>query len=185
MKNARVAYILAAAWGIAEATVFFFVPDVLLSRVALQDRRAAFIACAWATAGALAGGCLVWWIGATEPEPARAFFAQIPGISAAMIADVQQQLREYGAAAIFIGPTIGTPYKIYALEAAQAGTGLFIFALVSVPARIVRFVLVSWLAALLGRLLGAWLSMRTLYIAHAAVWISFYAWYLQFMAQRY
>ena len=58
---------LAASWGAAEATLFFIVPDVLLSRMALQDRRRALQACLWALAGALAGGTLVWMLGYADP----------------------------------------------------------------------------------------------------------------------
>ena len=43
-----------AVWGFAEATLFFIVPDVLLSYVALKNLRAALLTCFIATGGALA-----------------------------------------------------------------------------------------------------------------------------------
>ena len=46
---------LALAWGLAEATFFFIVPDVLLSRLVLSDWRLCARACLWAVAGALVG----------------------------------------------------------------------------------------------------------------------------------
>jgi len=45
--------LVAALWGLAEATLFFIVPDVFLSLVALRDRRAALVACGWAIPGHL------------------------------------------------------------------------------------------------------------------------------------
>ena len=51
-----VANALAAIWGAAEATLFFIVPDVFLSWLALSDRRQALIACLYALLGALVGG---------------------------------------------------------------------------------------------------------------------------------
>jgi membrane protein YqaA with SNARE-associated domain len=50
----------AALWGFAEATLFFIVPDVLLSIIAVRrGRRPAWIAMAWTIAGAIAGGALM------------------------------------------------------------------------------------------------------------------------------
>ena len=185
MRQQRAILSLAAAWGAAEATLFFFVPDVLLSRVALTQRRVALLACAWATAGAVAGGILVWFCGLSDPEAARELFESIPGISRGMIQDVQAQLGELGVLAIFVGPAIGTPYKVYALEAAGQDIGLLAFALVSVPARIARFAAVAYLASLAGSQLRKIWSLRVVYAMHIVLWILFYAWYFQAMSQRY
>jgi len=109
-------YILAAAWGVAEATFFFIVPDVLLSWIALRSYRRAMICCVWATVGALLGGLVIWALGTMNPDLVRAIFAWIPAINEQMISNVQGQLGSQGLIALFIGPLIGTPYKIYGLE---------------------------------------------------------------------
>ena len=166
----------------AEATVFFIVPDVLLSRVALTNRRMALLACLWATAGAVVGGIVVWILGDQNPEPIRSLFAGIPAINSSMISAVNAQIIEHGAAAVFIGPAIGTPYKIYALEASGAGVGLLIFTLISVPARLVRFALVTMLASAASRSFQKWLSLRAITALHAAAWIAFYAVYFTLMS---
>jgi len=44
-------------WGLAEATCFFIVPDVLLSFIALRRLRTALLCCGLALAGALLAGC--------------------------------------------------------------------------------------------------------------------------------
>jgi len=175
-------YALAAAWGLAEATLFFIVPDVLLSWVAMKNLRRALIACAWVLLGALIGGCIVWIIGANDPGPTRAVFDVIPAISELMISDVREQLDSRGIVALFVGPLIGTPYKIYALEAAGAGFGLLIFLLISIPARLMRFLVVTLFAAAASRVLRRFVSMRVLQVLHAVMWISFYAWYFHVMA---
>ncbi len=41
----------AAAWGFAEATLFFLAPDVYLTRIALRDWRGALLASLAAAAG--------------------------------------------------------------------------------------------------------------------------------------
>ena len=173
---------IAAAWGAAEATLFFIVPDVLLSRIALQDRRQALLACFWTLGGALAGGVLIWFLGSSDPEPVRSLFAQIPAINSHMMDRVREQLIDLGPWAVFVGPLTGTPFKLYALEAAGAGLGLVSFVLVSLPARMLRFVLVvlltHWIASALRRVAGTG-ALRAL---HAAAWISFYAWYFYVMS---
>lgn len=179
--NDKRTYWLAASWGVAEATLLFIVPDVLLSWVAIQHYRRAMWACAWATIGALVGGLVIWWIGAVNPEPVRAIFESIPAINEQMIANVQDQLGDRGLLALFIGPLIGTPYKIYALEAAGAGYGLLIFLLISIPARLMRFVIVTTVSAAGSYVLGKVMSIGVLRLLHVVVWTSFYAWYFHVM----
>ena len=178
----RVIYALAAMWGLAEATIFFIVPDVLLSRLALTDRRTALLASVWATAAAIAGGIILWVLGDRSPEPVRMLLFAIPAISSSMVAAVNQQIVDYGAIAVFIGPVTGTPYKIYAVEAASAGVGLLSFALISIPARLIRFVLVSILASAASQALQKRLALRKIYALHAAAWIGFYGIYFSLMS---
>jgi membrane protein YqaA with SNARE-associated domain len=175
------ACLLAAAWGVAEATFFFIVPDVLLSWLAIQNYRRAMVSCAWATAGALIGGLIIWWVGAANPDLVRAIFEGIPAINEQMIGNVEDQLDSRGLLALFIGPLVGTPYKIYALQAAGAGFGLLIFLLVSIPARLMRFVIVTTLAAGGSRVLRKFVGIRVLQLMHIVVWTSFYAWYFHVM----
>ena len=172
---------LASFWGIAEATFFFIVPDVLLSWIALRSYKRALLACCWTTGGALLGGSILWYIGQSDPATSRAFFAALPAIDDSMIANVQSQLSNTGLRALFVGPLIGTPYKIYAIEAAHLGYGLGIFLLISLPARLIRFLLVSIVAGGLSTLLSRRLSLRHLQGLHILFWIVLYAWYFSVM----
>jgi membrane protein YqaA with SNARE-associated domain len=168
---------LALFWGFAEATVFFVVPDVLLSWFALDSPRRALRACLFALWGALIGGSIVWLAGLRDPEPLRAVYAVLPAIDAAMIDSVGRQLESQGLPALLLGPLKGTPYKIYALEAAHLGLGYLPFLLISVPARLVRFALVAVGTAAIGRLLRNRLSLASLRYFLILGWIAFYAWY--------
>ena len=47
--------LLAVFWAAAEASVFFVVPEVFTSAVALKDPRRGLRVCLWATGGALLG----------------------------------------------------------------------------------------------------------------------------------
>lgn len=169
---------IAGLWGFAEATVFFLVPDVYLSRVALAAPRRALWACGWALAGALLGGALMLGWGASAPRSAEIGLDLVPGISADDVDGVQRQLQDGGIATVFLGPLTGTPYKIYAVEAAIADMSPLSFLAVSIPARLIRFVLVTLLAIGIVRLPRVReTTLRTRYLIHAAAWGAFYILY--------
>lgn len=172
---------IALLWGLAEATVFFIVPDVFLSWLALRSYRRALVACLWAVGGALLGGLAVWHLGSSHAEDLRALFVTLPAIDASMIQSVQQQLDADGLAALFLGPISGTPYKLYALEAGQLGIRADAFILVSIPARLIRFVLVSVAIGAISQALASLCSLRTRQVFLAASWAGFYAWYFSVM----
>lgn len=167
----------AGLWGLAEATVFFIVPDVLLSATALRHRRPALIACAWATVGALVGGVAMYLWGRADATGAAAFLDRIPGIGPTMLDVVRASLDTHGLAALFLGPLTGTPYKLYAVAAGQTGAAFLPFLLVSLPARAIRFVLVVLLTHAIARRLPARLGPPIL----AVCWLAFYAAYFAHM----
>jgi len=173
---------LAALWGLAEAALFFIVPDVFLSWIALRSFKRAMWACLWALLGALIGGAFIWYMGLVNADALRAVFTSIPAINEGMMNNVRDQLQNSGLVALFIGPLVGTPYKLYALEAAQLGYGLFIFLLISIPARLARFVIVTIVSAAASSALSHSVSLRTLQVLHACVWVAFYSWYFYVMS---
>ena len=108
---------LAFIWGLAEATVFFIVPDVLLTFLAIDNLKRACWACVIALAGSLIGGACMFAWGARNPSGTHAFLEKVPAIDAEMIETVIQNIEETGQAALFLGPLAGRPYKIYAVNA--------------------------------------------------------------------
>ena len=177
----RKLYPAAFLWGLAEATLFFIVPDVLLSAAALRRLKMALVACAWATAGALTGGIVMYHWGMSSPAEAWALLDQVPAISPTMQREVQVAMDAQGLGALFIGPTTGTPYKLYAVAAGQQGFSLVTFLLVSVPARAARFVLVCLLAYTVSRLLSGRFSTPARYGILAGCWLIFYGAYFAHM----
>jgi membrane protein YqaA with SNARE-associated domain len=166
----------ALAWGFAEATLFFVVPDVLLTWVALRGARPAWLACLWALVGALGGGTVMYLWGESNFGAASAAVERVPAVSPTMCDAVGEQIRTYGVVALFLGAIAGTPYKIYAVQAGAAHLGLALFLFVSVPARLFRFAGATGLAILICRLVPAMkLSVRR--IVHIALWTTFYGWY--------
>ncbi len=173
--------IVAGLWGLAESTVFFVVPDVCLSYLALRSLRGALIACVFATLGALGGGVLMYAWGATDPQAATVFLDRVPAVSAGMIDGVEQALAGKGPGAVVIGSFIGTPYKIYAVKAAVLELSLPLFLLLSIPARLSRFVLAVVVTRTVVSTLGAKWTRRRRFWTLVTFWVLFYAAFLGLM----
>jgi membrane protein YqaA with SNARE-associated domain len=172
-----VIFVVAFAWGWSEATVFFIVPDVLLTLLALRSPRMALAACLWATFGAVVGGAMTYDYANLHPASSREILVMIPGISDRLVGEVGEQFYEHGDAALFLGPLRGIPYKIYAVQAAWQRRPLVDFLLVSIPARAIRFVLTSVLASVIAAPLRRRVRERTLVHIHLLAWSAFYAAY--------
>ncbi len=79
--------IAAFIWGVAEATLFFFVPDVLLSYIGLKRGvKPAVRASLIAAAGASLGGVMMYLWSTSDPATAREAVLAVPSISEAMAA---------------------------------------------------------------------------------------------------
>ena len=167
----------AFAWGLAEATFFFIVPDVLLTWLALNRPRLALGGCVAALIGALLGGAVMWCWGLADIDSARAALDRVPAISPQMMQAVRGDLFDRGVLATFLGPLTGTPYKIFAVEAGALGTNLALFLLISVPARALRFIVLTLLAAGIAGAVGPRLSLSSQRAILTMLWVAFYIWY--------
>lgn len=167
------------AWGFAEATLFFLVPDVALTYLAIAGPQEAWLGCAAAVAGALLGGAIMYRWGARDASGLRALFVRIPAIDAREVGAVRGRVGRAGFRALFLGPLLGTPYKLYAAEAGRRHLSFRAFLLVSIPARGMRFVVATggWLW-LIGGPLGTW-SRGSIGLLTTAFWTVFYAGYFR------
>jgi membrane protein YqaA with SNARE-associated domain len=175
----RAALWSAFAWGIAEASFFFIVPDVLLTLIACRAFKPALKATIAALAGALAGGVLMYAFGLRSPDDARAFLDYVPAINSNLIKRVARQINEHGLIAVMIGPLKGIPYKIYAVEWGAQDRSLIGFFLISIPARYIRFFLAAVVARLIARLIEPFTHRRVSIeiLILAVIWIAFYGFY--------
>ncbi len=178
MSEARPAPWIAASalWGFAEATVFFVVPDVILTFTAVRcGLRTGLIAALAASVAASIGGIGVYLLTAGGTDT-LALFETLPAISSYMVAEVRAAMEDATWPWLMLdGSFSGIPYKLYAASAAEAGTPLLVFALLSVPIRLVRFALIAGASALLRPLFHRWLGPRLSLLPLAALWIAFYA----------
>jgi membrane protein YqaA with SNARE-associated domain len=130
-------------WGFAEATAFFIVPDVYLGFVALFNwRRGLWVAMA-ALAGAMLGGVLMYGLAMKDAAGVNRFLTYVPMIDALLVAEVADQTHTDGLTAVLWGPFLGTPYKIYAAQAGAQSLPLLSFVLMTIPARLQRFIPVA------------------------------------------
>jgi len=173
--------ILAVLWGFAEATLFFIVPDVLLSWLGLREQRSAWVASAYTLIGALLGGVLMYQWGAYDLAGVRALLLRLPGMNLSVLDLARHQLQEVGALALFKGGFGGVPYKTYAIHAATEGVGLPLFLFASVFARWLRFAVVMLATRWLVRTALPQLSLLKQQLFLMAGWVAFYAVYFTWL----
>jgi membrane protein YqaA with SNARE-associated domain len=169
---------LALVWGVAEASVFFVIPDVVICFITLrygfQQGLAAVAAC---IVGAMLGGVVAYVWGQTDIEGARAYFAALPAISAATIARAGEEIVAVQPLFLMMkGAFTSVPYKLYASEAGAAGISLESLMLMTPVVRFPRFFLAAMLTASVVKVVPVgWLKHK--YIVLAGFWILFYAVY--------
>lgn len=181
--ESKTAQVAAFLWGIAEATVFFIVPDVLLSAIGCRSIRKGLKATALAILGAIIGGTIMYFVGQHSLDQSQAFLTRIPAIHPQLVERVQTQLSTHGLLAVIIGPTEGIPYKIYATEWGIRHGNLFTFLLITIPARGVRFLLSVFVANGIARLAQPWTKRRTAIEMTILIifWIVFYLAYFSLL----
>jgi membrane protein YqaA with SNARE-associated domain len=173
---------LALLWGFAEATLFFIVPDVLISIVVIRSGWRRGIACALIAAlGAAVGGLTMYAFAAHAPDAAQAVVAAVPAIDLVMIERNGAAFAEGGYWAMLRGSFGGVPYKIYAVAAGAQHRAWPLFVLLSPLVRLPRFFLTVLLTAIGDRLAARWLTMRGRLGALIAFWVIFYAIYFVVM----
>lgn len=168
---------IAFFWALAEATLFFIVPDVLFTYLVLLNLKLALWGSLFALVGALIGGAVMYQWGKKNFGLAVRIVESLPGISNALIQREKNHLKQRGLWAILLGPLKGVPYKIYAICAPSSDISLSQFLLISVPARLTRFILSILITELAFHRLLPKLSLVAQVSILSGFWLIFYAWY--------
>lgn len=181
--------VISAAWGAAEATCFFIVPDVWITRAALKSPARGVAAAFSALAGALAGGVATYlWGRSTRGPESKRLLRKLPAISGKMIEKAEAEMSRVGNRGMLWGPLRGVPYKIYARTAGLQQRSFLGFLAWSVPARIPRFLLVvlgtMGLVAGARKVLPPGKTEQLAPIIHTGFWIAFYSWYLRVVGRE-
>jgi hypothetical protein len=171
-------YAAAAIWGLAEATLFFIVPDVLITFAVVRfDLRHGLILAVFAAAFASIAGLGMWFWGHNDAVAARHVMLLVPAIGPDLLARAARELTHGWPLHLVTGAMTGVPYKLYAVEAGARGVDPALFVPMSFVARLTRFVETAVLMAL-----GRWLLLkvdrpRWVYPAWALAWLATYAFY--------
>jgi len=175
--------IAACVWGVAEATLFFIVPDVILTYATLRHGWQAGLKLAifTATAAALAG-IGMWMWGRFNPASAEHAMLMVPAVGSDLVMRTSREMAGFWPLNLVVGAITGAPYKLYAVAAGEHGVNVAAFALVSYAARLLRFAYSVGLTALgleILRRMG-----RERWAAHVltAGWVILYAVYFSLRA---
>jgi membrane protein YqaA with SNARE-associated domain len=128
-------------------------------------------------AGALVGGSLLYGFAAWQPAHAAQAVDAVPGITHHVWQEAQTNYDQTGLLAILYGPLKTIPYKVYTILAPPNDVSYLQFIAISVPARMLRFVLLTALVAAVSNLLSKFASLRSRYLIFACCWITAYILY--------
>ena len=170
-------------WGLIEATFFVIIPDLAIGYAALYGWRRGLQATAWAILGAVLGGILVF----LAPGFWDGVLPRLPGISHALVAHAADRFRDGGWWAVVTAPSVGHPYKVYALLAAQEGRSFWMLLIVTPFARGWRFLAVAAITAGIGVVLRKPLRRHpaAMLAVYLAFWVVQYVLYFRYVAAKY
>jgi membrane protein YqaA with SNARE-associated domain len=179
----RASPITAFVWGLAEATLFFIIPDVYLGFVALFNWRRSLLGTAAAVVGAVLGGAIMYILAASQGSAIDQLIDHVPLINPQLIHTVSENMQESGLSVMINGPKQGIPYKVYAVQAGLQGHPFVSFLFFTIVARLTRILPLTLFFAAVGIVLKKFIQRRTMLVigAYALVWISIYiSYYLRF-----
>ena len=150
-----------------------------------EGPRRALLHAGSAVAGAVLAGALMYTWALSAPDSARAAVDAVPFVDTSVLVVASIDFSYDGAWAVLYGPLRGIPYKVYAVTA-PPHIGLATFLLLTIPARLWRFLLTGLAFALLGQILrSGWLPFvgdlrpydtpRVMVAVHLTLWAVFYA----------
>jgi membrane protein YqaA with SNARE-associated domain len=174
--------VIACLWGLAEATLFFIVPDVYVAFVALFHWRKGLLATLAAVAGAMIGGATMYTLAVANDAAINSLLVRIPLISPELVRSVAEQTQGSGLVAMISAPLRGIPYKIYAVQAGQQHLPFIPFLLVTIAARLERFLPITLAGIAFGAAFKELVQRRTALVvgAYALLWLAVYVvYYLQ------
>jgi membrane protein YqaA with SNARE-associated domain len=174
-----------ALWAVAEATVFFIVPDVLLTAAAIKFgfRRALLLSLLAAGVASLSG-LGMWFWGAHDAEAARRVMLMVPAIGPDLLQRAHSEVAQQWFLHLVTGAMSGVPYKLYAVEAGAVTINPWLFVPASFAARLTRF-FVTVVAMTAGKeALSTMNRARWAYAAWAIAWFAVYATYFTIRASR-
>jgi membrane protein YqaA with SNARE-associated domain len=166
-------------WGFLEGTVFFIIPDVLISFIALQSFRFGVYSASFTLLGSLIGAMCMMQLASLFDV--YEFLIHIPLISDAQIHVAQSHLEQYGAQGVMYGPTTGIPHKIYSLYASLMHLSPVWYLWYSALSRYARFLIVALGSVVCSSLFPHIKTNQKVYwLTHISFWSVVYILYIYF-----
>jgi membrane protein YqaA with SNARE-associated domain len=152
----------------AESSFFPVPPDVMLIPMSLARPDKAWFYATLCTATSVAGGILGYLIGAVLYDSVGHYLIALYGYGDKVEA-FREAYNEYGAWIILLKGLTPIPYKIVTITSGFAGFNIFLFVVLSIIARGMRFYLVAFLLnrygeqarAIIEERLGFWVTIGT------------------------
>jgi hypothetical protein len=170
--------IISFLWGFAEGTLFFVIPDLLVTFTALFSLKQSLKQLGAVLAGSLLGGWLIFTLATRDYPATRRAVEGVPFVTPRMFEATRSSYEASGLWTLGQGPLSGIPYKVFAVEA-PAHTSLLPFLMASIPGRLERMALPWVLFAGAGLWSKRRIAKQPLWAiaAHAVFWIAVYAYY--------
>ncbi len=127
--------------------------------------------------GALLGGAVMYLWGEGNLDSVNNILTRLPALDASMIEGAREGLADNNYLEMLGGSLSGTPYKIYATNAASLGIGLEWFLLLSIPARLPRWLLFGLVVWGAQKLLLLRFSVRVVKSIYLSCWLIFYTFF--------
>jgi membrane protein YqaA with SNARE-associated domain len=182
-SESRQALFVAFLWGLAEATIFFLVPDILLGLVVLFSWRKGLMSTVFTLAGAMIGGAIMYTLAYNNTAAMNQVLMSIPLINRNMVNTVMEQMKQNGLRALVMGPLQGIPYKIYAVQAGIQRLPFIPFLFFTIPARLERILPVVLLGGVIGVAFKKFIQRHASLVTstYFGVWVCIYMlYYLRF-----
>src|SRR5215467_9919575 len=161
MANASGRHAWAALFAIsfAESSFFPIAPDVMLLPMVLADRKRAFLLAAWCTLASVLGGMLGYAIGALLYDSVGRWVISVYGYGESLEA-FRAAYAEWGAWIILIKGLTPIPYKLVTIASGFAGYNFFMFVVLSLITRGMRFFLEAELLRYFGEPIREFVEKR-------------------------
>jgi membrane protein YqaA with SNARE-associated domain len=143
----------------AESSFFPVPPDVMLIPMALARPDRAWVFAAWCTATSVAGGILGYAIGAILYDSVGHWLVQLYGYGDKVEA-FREAYARWGAWIILLKGLTPIPYKIVTITSGFAGYNFFLFVLLSIVTRGMRFFVLAFLLSRYGPRARAFIEKR-------------------------
>lgn len=148
------------AWGVAEATFFFVLPDFFLAPAIIANKKNTVKIALAIIAGTATGSVVMLVLTSLYPDALYDILVRIPFTNADMFARVAELIGSN--LAIFLQPFGGVPVKVWLWSAANTGASISIFFILLMLGRLLRVTIVALSALLVERLFGAYIRKRAI-----------------------